>query len=362
MRVRRLLDDFDQRHQERVQAMSSYDKAGDSEPGLKQFADPRKVELELKDERDRERTSQALASEYGQEATQVKTQEQALQDFIAKRQKALDDLSKRANNSNRQDLELAAENLARQPGTEVQVREIRRRLSDAERNQKDLSVQGPQIQQEIAGAQGELKKVQALEQSLQQQAKAYATDATSARQNQLNLADRLEFYVVRAKAEDVLDQDHEATQAVHHLSPSPEVRETLASPMPSAKPNAQPDPQNPVPRNHPVGTPARIRRRRRPRSKQCGQTKRSLNSSAASTVARTLVAASVLLLTGSAGLAQTGASKPEELGKQRTALYLRATRAPLTDLESDINHVAVMSETCRTAITVPRRVVFPIKR
>ncbi len=253
VRVRRLLDDFDQRHQERVQAMSSYDKAGDAEPGLKQFADPRKVELELKDERDRERTSQALASEYGQEATQVKTQEQALQDFIAKRQKALDDLSKRANNSNQQDLELAAENLARQPGTDVQVREIRRRLSDAERNQKDLSVQGPQIQQEIAGAQGELKKVQALEQSLQQQAKAYATDATSARQNQLNLADRLEFYVVRAKAEDVLDQDHEATQAVHHLSPSPEVRETLASPMPSAKPNAQPDPAKPCAEKSPGG-------------------------------------------------------------------------------------------------------------
>ncbi len=74
-----------------------------------------------------------------------------------------------------------------------------------------------------------------------------------------------------------------------------------------------------------------------------------LNSSAAATVARTLVAASVLLLTlVPAGLAQTGASKPEELGKQRTALYLRATRAPLAGLESDINHVAVMSETCRT--------------
>jgi hypothetical protein len=64
----------------------------------------------------------------------------------------------------------------------------------------------------------------------------------------------------------------------------------------------------------------------------------------------TLVAASALfLMLGSAARAQTDGSKPEELGKQRTALYLRATRAPLTDLESDVNHIDVMSETCRAA-------------
>jgi len=35
------------------------------------------------------------------------------------------------------------------------------------------------------------------------------------------------------------------------------------------------------------------------------------------------------------------------LAKQRTALCLKAGGTPLADLESDINHLAVLSETCR---------------
>jgi len=69
-----------------------------------------------------------------------------------------------------------------------------------------------------------------------------------------------------------------------------------------------------------------------------------------STMTLTWAVVSALLLTlAPAGLAQTGESKPEEVGKQRTALYLRATRAPLADLENDVNHLAVVSETCRAA-------------
>jgi hypothetical protein len=235
VRVRRLLDDFNQRHDDRVLEMSSYGKAGDAEPGLKKFADPRKVELELKDEADREQTSEALAKEYAQEARQVERQEQGLQDFIAKRQKTLDDLSKRVGTFNRQDLELAAANLAHQPGTESQVDAIRRRLGEAEGNEKEVAAQRPQIQKEIAGAEEELNKLQALVQSLEKESKAYKADAASAHQNQLNLADRLEFYVVRAQAEDVVEEGRKATAAVRHLSASPEVQGTLASPAPSGK-------------------------------------------------------------------------------------------------------------------------------
>jgi len=240
-RAQRLLDDFNQRHQQRVLEMSSYDKAGEAEPGLKQFADPRKVELELKDERDRQQTSEALANEYGEEATEVHNQEQAVQDFIAKRQKTLDELSKQVSAVNRQDLQVAAANLARQPGTDAQVRAMRSRLAEADVNEQKLAAQRPQGQQEISSAEEELKKLRALEQSLEKESKAYAADATSARQNQLNLADRLEFYVVRAKAEDVLDQDLKATETVQHLAASPEVHDTLASPAPSVKANAKPD-------------------------------------------------------------------------------------------------------------------------
>jgi len=39
--------------------------------------------------------------------------------------------------------------------------------------------------------------------------------------------------------------------------------------------------------------------------------------------------------------------EPAALDKARTALCLKASHAPLADLESDLNHLAVLSETCR---------------
>jgi chromosome segregation ATPase len=245
VRVRLLLDEFNQRHEERALEMNSYGKAGDAEPGLKQFADPRKVQVELKDEQDREQTSKALAKEYAEEARQVQNQEQALQAFIAKRQKTLDGLSKKSAAFNRQDLEVAAENLARQPGTEAQVSEIRRRLDAAENDAKEMSTQQSLSQQEAASAQDELKRLQALGQSLDLESKSYTADAASAHQNQLHLADRLEFYVVNAQAEDVLDQGRKATEAVHHLAASPEVQDTLGSLGPTVKVEPKPDPAKP---------------------------------------------------------------------------------------------------------------------
>jgi len=55
----------------------------------------------------------------------------------------------------------------------------------------------------------------------------------------------------------------------------------------------------------------------------------------------------MVLAIAPAAWAQTDHSKPEELAKQRSDLYLRATRAPLADLGNDVNHIAVVSETCR---------------
>jgi hypothetical protein len=45
--------------------------------------------------------------------------------------------------------------------------------------------------------------------------------------------------------------------------------------------------------------------------------------------------------------AQSADSQPAALSKQRTALYLEATRTPLADLENDLNHLAIRSESCR---------------
>jgi hypothetical protein len=72
------------------------------------------------------------------------------------------------------------------------------------------------------------------------------------------------------------------------------------------------------------------------------------NTLAASKCSLSIAAVFIMLLAlAPAGWAQTDDSKPEELGKQRSALYLRATHAPLADLASDVNQIAVVSETCR---------------
>ena len=59
------------------------------------------------------------------------------------------------------------------------------------------------------------------------------------------------------------------------------------------------------------------------------------------------IAAAALILSPVIGRAQSTDFDPAALGKQRTALYLKATIAPLADLEGEVNHLAVLSETCR---------------
>jgi hypothetical protein len=148
-------------------------------------------------------------------------------------------LSKQNVGVNPQDLEVALANLAHQPEspeTEAQMREIDRRLSEAERLEKDLPARRTRAQEEAAGAAEELGKLKALEQSYEKESKAFATDALSAHENRLGLADRLEYYVVRAQAEDVLEQGRKATQSVQHLAASPYVDKTLNSSGSSAKP------------------------------------------------------------------------------------------------------------------------------
>lgn len=62
----------------------------------------------------------------------------------------------------------------------------------------------------------------------------------------------------------------------------------------------------------------------------------------------TLTALAALLLSlASVGRAQSTDFEPGALGKQRAALYLKAARSPLADLEGEVNHLALVSETCR---------------
>jgi len=244
VRVHRRLEEYNQRRVQRELEMASYAEASGSDPGLERFTDPRKVQVELKDELDREQTSEQLANDYAEQAREVLSKEQAVQDFISKRGKILDDLSKPNGAVNRQDLEVALANLARLPDSpqiQAQMRDIDRRLSEIERLEKNLPARRTRAQQEAAEATEELSKLKELEQSYEKESKAFAADALSAQNNRLGLADRLEYYLVRAQAEDVLEQGRKATQSVQHLAANPEVEKTLNSSAPSAKSEADLD-------------------------------------------------------------------------------------------------------------------------
>jgi chromosome segregation ATPase len=237
VRVHRRLEEYNQRHGQRELEMASYTEASSADSGLEPYADARKVQVELKDELDREQTSEQLANDYAEQARDLLSKEQAVQDFITKRRKTLDELSKQNVAVSRQDLEVALANLARQPDspeTQAQMRDIDRRLSEAERLEKDLPARQTRAQQEAAGAAEELAKLKALRQSYEKESKAFAADALSAHSNRLGLADRLEYYLVRAQAEEVLEQGRKAMQSVQHLAASPEVHKTLDRPAPSA--------------------------------------------------------------------------------------------------------------------------------
>jgi hypothetical protein len=241
-RIHRRTSEYNQRHQQREREMASYDRASGADPGLGRFADPRKAQLELSDELDREQTSEELAGDYAERAHDVQGKIQVLQDFIAKREQTLGELGNRNGAAHRSDLEVALANLARQPEspeTLEEMREIDRRLSDADRAEKEAPAQFAQAQQEAADAAEELGKLKALAQSYEKESKAFTADALSARQNRLRLANRLEYYVARAQAEDELEQGRKAMESVQHLSASPEVESALNGSGSHAKSDAE---------------------------------------------------------------------------------------------------------------------------
>ena len=69
---------------------------------------------------------------------------------------------------------------------------------------------------------------------------------------------------------------------------------------------------------------------------------------AVSSCVLTMTAAAALLMTHIPGRAQSIDFDPAALSKQRAALCLKAGHASLPEMESDVNHLAVLSETCRS--------------
>jgi hypothetical protein len=70
-------------------------------------------------------------------------------------------------------------------------------------------------------------------------------------------------------------------------------------------------------------------------------------SPAASSRVLQIAVVAALLMTHVPGRAQSIDFDPAALGKQRATLCLKAAHTLLPELESDLNHLAVLSETCR---------------
>jgi hypothetical protein len=64
--------------------------------------------------------------------------------------------------------------------------------------------------------------------------------------------------------------------------------------------------------------------------------------------ALSMAAAGALVLTfAPSSRAESPDAQPAALSKQRATLYVQATHTPLANLESEVNHLAMLSETCR---------------
>ena len=73
---------------------------------------------------------------------------------------------------------------------------------------------------------------------------------------------------------------------------------------------------------------------------------KSITHSAGCSV-RLALAAVALFAMATVGRAESVDFSPAALTKQRAAITLKATHAPMTDLQNDLDHLAVLSETCR---------------
>ena len=62
---------------------------------------------------------------------------------------------------------------------------------------------------------------------------------------------------------------------------------------------------------------------------------------------RLAVATGLLVALAPMARAQSVDFEPAALAKQRTEICLKATHTPIADLENEVNHLAVLSETCR---------------
>ena len=77
------------------------------------------------------------------------------------------------------------------------------------------------------------------------------------------------------------------------------------------------------------------------------QSIRHIDSPASRKLLPLAAATALLLALAPIARAQSVDFDPAAISKQRAAILLKATHAPIADLETDVNHLAVLSETCR---------------
>ena len=75
--------------------------------------------------------------------------------------------------------------------------------------------------------------------------------------------------------------------------------------------------------------------------------KQNISSRASRNLFPLAAATALLLALVPIARAQSVDFDPAAISKQRAAILLKAIHAPIADLENDVNHLAVLSETCR---------------
>ena len=134
---------------------------------------------------------------------------------------------------------MALANLAHQPSspeTLAAMREIDQRLSETDRNEKDLPAQLSQNQQETADAAQELAKLQAMQQALRERGEGVSRRMRSPRAR-IGCASRTSWNTSSSAPRRRIRWSRAAKRwgTVQHLAPSPQVESLLAGPASNTK-------------------------------------------------------------------------------------------------------------------------------
>jgi hypothetical protein len=223
---------YQRREQDRQTRRGQLDAVQQKNGDLEGLVQIQRIRTLLEGEQDREATAQQLSEAFTSLADSLQAQAEAQGTFVEMRKRrvrGIDD-EDRQREERKPDLLLALKNLALLPATPQNTDMIRRldtELSSGDVRRKANELTKAQAQLEIQAAS---KAQQDLEQKFQvalQQAAGYTGVVKEAKDNQLRLADRLEFAVGEEKVKKLLDDAEKALSGPSPLAEDPEINRAL---------------------------------------------------------------------------------------------------------------------------------------